>query len=114
MSLPVSHQEMRQSCEQAEIELRIWSWGSMSALSALQYVLRWQYAYSCSFCFLAGCIAEKKLICSSGEKRAKEVLSMSDQSQNLFKWRHFQADIIPLCVRWYLRYARDRESSRAR
>ncbi len=30
---------------------------------------------------------------------------MSKQSQNLFKWRHFQADIILLCVRWYLRYA---------
>ncbi len=25
--------------------------------------------------------------------------------QNLFKWRHFQADIILLCVRWYLRYS---------
>ena len=25
--------------------------------------------------------------------------------QHLFKWRHFQADIILLCVRWYLRYA---------
>ncbi|GHO89436.1 IS6 family transposase [Dictyobacter formicarum] len=25
--------------------------------------------------------------------------------QNPFKWRHFQADIIVLCVRWYLRYA---------
>jgi transposase, IS6 family len=24
---------------------------------------------------------------------------------HLFKWRHFQADIILLCVRWYLRYA---------
>lgn len=23
--------------------------------------------------------------------------------QNLFKWRHFQTDIILLCVRWYLR-----------
>ena len=22
-----------------------------------------------------------------------------------FKWRHFQSDIILLCVRWYLRYA---------
>jgi transposase, IS6 family len=30
---------------------------------------------------------------------------MSHQSQNLFKWRHFQADIILLCVRWYLRSA---------
>jgi len=24
---------------------------------------------------------------------------------HLFKWRHFQADFILLCVRWYLRYA---------
>ncbi len=30
---------------------------------------------------------------------------MSKQSQHPFKWRHFQADIILLCVRWYLRYA---------
>jgi transposase-like protein len=30
---------------------------------------------------------------------------MSNQSQNPFKWRHFQADIILICVRWYLRYA---------
>jgi transposase, IS6 family len=28
---------------------------------------------------------------------------MSDRS--LFKWRHFQADIILCAVRWYLRYA---------
>ncbi|GHO87582.1 IS6 family transposase [Dictyobacter formicarum] len=30
---------------------------------------------------------------------------MSNQNQNPFKWRHFQADIILLCVRWYLRYS---------
>src|SRR5437660_5290431 len=24
--------------------------------------------------------------------------------QNPFKWRHYEADIILLCVRWYLRY----------
>lgn len=30
---------------------------------------------------------------------------MSIQNQNPFKWRHFQADIILLCVRWYLRYS---------
>src|SRR5450631_1598624 len=30
---------------------------------------------------------------------------MSKQSQHPFKWRHFQAEIILLCVRWYLRYA---------
>jgi transposase, IS6 family len=27
-----------------------------------------------------------------------------DHSQP-FKWRHFQAEIILLCIRWYLRYA---------
>ena len=27
------------------------------------------------------------------------------REQSPFKWRHFQADIILLCVRWYLRYA---------
>jgi hypothetical protein len=25
--------------------------------------------------------------------------------QHPFKWRHFQADMILLCVRWYLRYS---------
>jgi transposase-like protein len=30
---------------------------------------------------------------------------MSNQSENPFKWRHFQSDIILLCVRWYLRYS---------
>ena len=25
--------------------------------------------------------------------------------QRSFKWRHFQPEIIVLCVRWYLRYA---------
>ena len=29
----------------------------------------------------------------------------SMHKQNLFKWRHFQADIILLNVRWYCRYA---------
>jgi hypothetical protein len=52
-----------------------------------------------------GCVAKKKLICYSEEKRAKEVSSMSNQSLNPFKWRHFQVDIILLCVRWYLRYS---------
>ena len=33
--------------------------------------------------------------------------------QNPFKWRHFQAEIILLCVRWYVRYAlSSREPSR--
>ncbi len=26
-------------------------------------------------------------------------------SPSPFKWRHFQAEIILLCVRWYLRYS---------
>jgi transposase-like protein len=29
---------------------------------------------------------------------------MSTQNQNPFKWRHFQSEIILLCVRWYLRF----------
>jgi hypothetical protein len=27
-------------------------------------------------------------------------------NQSPFKWRHFESEIILLCVRWYLRYAR--------
>ena len=27
------------------------------------------------------------------------------KNQSLFKWRHFQSEIIVLCVRWYLRYS---------
>jgi transposase, IS6 family len=27
------------------------------------------------------------------------------KQQNLFKWRHFETEIILLCVRWYLRYS---------
>src|ERR1700730_6007076 len=37
--------------------------------------------------------------------------------QSLFKWRHFESEIILLCVRWYLRYAlsyRDLEAHDAR
>jgi IS6 family transposase len=36
------------------------------------------------------------------EKRKREFIMIE---QHPFKWRHFQADIILLCVRWYLRYA---------
>jgi transposase, IS6 family len=35
--------------------------------------------------------------------------------QNPFKWRHFEAEIIVLCVRWYIRYSlssRDLEEMR--
>ena len=27
------------------------------------------------------------------------------KNQSPFKWRHFEAEIILLCVRWYLRYS---------
>jgi IS6 family transposase len=27
------------------------------------------------------------------------------ENRTLFKWRHFEAEIILLCLRWYLRYA---------
>ncbi len=36
-------------------------------------------------------------------KNSRGVPLMSQQSP--FKWRHFEAEIILLCVRWYLRYA---------
>ena len=25
-------------------------------------------------------------------------------SQHLFKWKHYESEIIMLCVRWYLKY----------
>jgi len=37
-----------------------------------------------------------------GRKEEKERIMAE---QHPFKWRHFQSDIILLCVRWYLRYA---------
>jgi transposase-like protein len=39
------------------------------------------------------------------EEKSERGSLMSNHSPNPFKWRHFQADIILLCVRWYLRYA---------
>jgi len=36
-------------------------------------------------------------------EKGKRGLSMTEQKP--FKWRHFQSDIILLCVRWYLRYS---------
>jgi transposase-like protein len=32
-------------------------------------------------------------------------MTESRTQQSPFKWRHFEAEIIVLCVRWYLRYA---------
>jgi transposase, IS6 family len=52
--------------------------------------------------YLAGCVAKRKLICQTHEKKQRESL-MTEQYP--FKWRHYEAEIILLCVRWYLRYA---------
>ena len=41
----------------------------------------------------------------SGNVREKSKRGLIMTEQNPFKWRHFQADIILSCVRWYLRYA---------
>jgi len=62
--------------------------------------------------FLSVVLQKRKRICYSREKRAKEIPIMSNPNQNPFKWRHFQSDIILLCVRWYLRYARELQGSR--
>jgi transposase-like protein len=35
--------------------------------------------------------------------RAEEFFIMTEQTP--FKWRHFEAEIILVCVRWYLRSA---------
>ena len=37
-------------------------------------------------------------------KKSRGVFLMTKQST--FKWRHFEAEIILLCVRWYLRVRR--------
>jgi hypothetical protein len=40
-------------------------------------------------------------------------ISLPHFGQSMFYWRHFEAEIILLCVRWYLRYALSyREPSR--
>jgi transposase-like protein len=36
-------------------------------------------------------------------KKSRGVPFMNQQSP--FKWRHFEAEILLLCVRWYLRYS---------
>ena len=37
------------------------------------------------------------------ENEEERVPFMSVQTQSPFKWRHFQSDMILLCVSWYLR-----------
>jgi IS30 family transposase len=44
-----------------------------------------------------GCVAKRKLIRQNGKKRRKRGPVMVEQHP--FKWRHFQAEIILLCVR---------------
>src|SRR5260370_18143202 len=43
------------------------------------------------------------LVSSASIQESRGVPFMNNQ--NPFKWRHFEADIILLCVRWYLRYS---------
>src|SRR6266849_10469442 len=43
------------------------------------------------------------LVSSASIQESRGVPFMNNQSP--FKWRHFEADIILLCVRWYLRYS---------
>jgi hypothetical protein len=52
---------------------------------------------------IPGRVAKRKLICQNGEQRRKRGSGMAEQHPS--KWRHFQAEIILLCVRWYLRYS---------
>jgi transposase-like protein len=42
---------------------------------------------------------------SSGKMESKDEMRSVMTTQTSFKWRHFEAKIILLCVRWYLRYA---------
>src|SRR5213078_3146171 len=42
------------------------------------------------------------MVNSAAFKKSRGVPFMNQQSP--FKWRHFEAEIILLCVRWYLRY----------
>lgn len=50
-----------------------------------------------------GCVAKRKLICQNGEKSRKRGPVMAEQHP--LKWRHVEAEVILLCVRWYLRDA---------
>ena len=52
-----------------------------------------------------GLCCKEKADLVDGENEKKRSFLMSEQSQNPFKWSHFQSEIILLCVRWYLRYA---------
>ncbi len=57
-------------------------------------------------------MGEKGLCCKKCRNLLKSLLlskietegETSMEEPKLFKWRHFQAEIILLCVRWYLRY----------
>src|SRR5258708_2947009 len=35
----------------------------------------------------------------------KKKIGLRMTEQHPFKWRHFEAEIILLCIRWYLRYS---------
>ncbi len=48
------------------------------------------------------CCKKETDLLKLGEKRTRGLIMTE---QHPFKWRHFQSDLILLCVRWYLRYA---------
>src|SRR5258708_37360265 len=51
------------------------------------------------------CKNERNPVSSRIFKRSRGPFFMDIQSQYAFKWRHFESEIILLCVGWYLRYA---------
>src|SRR5689334_5598460 len=57
----------------------------------------------CSSCARLCCKNDSTLVGSAVFKESRGVPFMNQQHP--FKWRHFQSEIILLCVRWYLRYA---------
>src|SRR5260370_38296675 len=52
---------------------------------------------------MRGLCCKKKADLLEWTKKNRSGPLMTDQEP--FKWRHFRADIILLCVRWYLRYS---------
>src|SRR2546425_1352258 len=46
---------------------------------------------------------KKKADLLKWREKSKRGFTMAEQHP--FKWRHFEAEIILLCVRWYLRYS---------
>src|SRR5713226_8653845 len=65
-------------------------------MSSIAYYVAWQKYWLC-------CNNDDAIVNSASIQESRGVPFMSNASP--FKWRHFEAEIILLCVRWYLRYA---------